>query len=214
MDHHLGVLFDWLEEQGLYEDTWIIVTADHGELLGERGLLGHGSSLTEPEIRIPLIVKEPGSAPARGPRNTLVQQTDVLPTILARLRIPSPPDLQGQPFDHVDHPIVAEVYPLPFVQEQNPSWRQQGDWRVLIDGDYKLVWGSLGRHSLHELSEDPLETTDLIEEEGDVARTMEHALTEYMDSLPEPGAVGETPVVDQETIDALERLGYAGGSDD
>ena len=139
-DHHLGKLLDYLKEEGLYERTWIIVTADHGELqndplFGESGLWGHGNSLSQAEIHIPLIVKEPGTAGRKGRDSSLVQQTDVLPTILARLGIAVPPGVQGGVLG-ASHPIVAEAITLPFMgNSSRKDWRHQGDWRVLIDSE-------------------------------------------------------------------------------
>ncbi len=59
IDNQLRNLFDQLDQRGLLDNTIIIVTADHGELLGEQGLFGHGISLYEPEIHTPLILLVP-----------------------------------------------------------------------------------------------------------------------------------------------------------
>ena len=93
MDHHLGRLMDGLRELGLYDETWIIVTSDHGELLGEHGIYGHGTTLHEPLLRIPLILKHPGTRTAPGTRDDDVQLVDRLPTILAELGLETPPDV-------------------------------------------------------------------------------------------------------------------------
>ena len=59
MDYYVGQLVSRLKEWGLYDHTWVIVTADHGELLGEHGKYGHGDYLLEEEIHIPLFAKDP-----------------------------------------------------------------------------------------------------------------------------------------------------------
>jgi arylsulfatase A-like enzyme len=60
MDDQLGLLFDELERRGVLKQTLIIVTADHGEGLGEHGLFDHGESLYRTEIRVPLVIVPPG----------------------------------------------------------------------------------------------------------------------------------------------------------
>ena len=57
-DAYLGRLFDELRERGLFEDALIVVTSDHGESLGERGIIGHGGLYPE-QLMVPLILKTP-----------------------------------------------------------------------------------------------------------------------------------------------------------
>ena len=75
MDSYLKKLFDFLKDNGLYDDTLIILTSDHGEYMGEQNsqirYFSHGSTLLESEIRVPLIVKLPG--------NTSSNQESVFP---------------------------------------------------------------------------------------------------------------------------------------
>ncbi len=79
MDHHIGRLLEGLERLGLFEHTLFIVTADHGELLGEHGKMGHGTSLYQEEIHIPLLVRYPyGEIPPER-RDDPVQLVDILP---------------------------------------------------------------------------------------------------------------------------------------
>lgn len=213
MDHHIGVLIEKLRELDFYERSWIIVTADHGELLGDNGLFGHGTSLSEAEIRVPLMVKKPGEAPSgsAGVRDTPVLLTDILPTILQRLGVPAPPEIQGASFDAVDHPIVAEVYPLPIAQKDKPHWRQRGDWRVLIEGDYKFAWNSLGRHLLVDLANDPGEEVNLVSTHPELAERMATKLNAYFENLPTAGRSRPLGEIDEETRRALEGLGYVEG---
>ncbi|MFO0981351.1 MAG: sulfatase [Planctomycetota bacterium] len=63
-DQHVGRLFAFLKETGRWDDTLIVVTADHGDLLGEHGRFGHGRSVTQAEIHVPLIIKQPRSRAA------------------------------------------------------------------------------------------------------------------------------------------------------
>jgi arylsulfatase A-like enzyme len=87
LDHHLGRLLAALDAQPDRERTWIIVTADHGEQLGEHGRLGHDCVLYPQVLRVPLVVRYPRDSPeaARhgGTEGRPVQLTDIAPAILA-----------------------------------------------------------------------------------------------------------------------------------
>ena len=76
-NEHLGVLFEWLKREALFDYMLIIVTADHGELLGEHDDKGHGSSLYEEELRIPLVVKYPISGLNTDASSKVMAFTDV-----------------------------------------------------------------------------------------------------------------------------------------
>jgi arylsulfatase A-like enzyme len=81
LDREFGRLFDYLETSGVLENTWVILTADHGELF-ERGVRGHISPLLyQPVVRIPLLVFEPGRT-TRLDITSLTSAVDVLPTLL------------------------------------------------------------------------------------------------------------------------------------
>ena len=71
LDERLGELFDALAQRGVLDRTLVIVTADHGEELGEHALFDHGESLYRPEIRVPLLVV----LPARSQFSGVVKQT-------------------------------------------------------------------------------------------------------------------------------------------
>ncbi|MSR61462.1 MAG: hypothetical protein EXS08_03295 [Planctomycetes bacterium] len=224
MDAEIGKLLDHLKLSGLYENTWIIVLADHGELIGEpvlgdpkaevdQGLWGHGDSLSEPEIHIPFFVKEPGANARKGQDATFVQQVDVLPTILERLGIELPPHVQGRPFGQ-HHPVVAELYKLPMMSvgsEKNPKdWRNRGDWRVLLEDQHKFGWSSNGTHYLIDLAKDPGELTNLYGAQPERAKHMLDELEGYRKLWPKPGDVGIVEPLSDDEKEALRSLGYTG----
>jgi len=215
-DLHLGRVIEHLKELGLYEDMWIIVTADHGELYGENGTFGHGDSLSQPEIRIPLVIKQPAQERAGGTDDTPVQQTDILPLLLTQLGLPLPPNVQGQAIPRVDHPILAEVYPLPHMNDPGSGKgpRQLGDFRALIDGRFKYVWSSRGFNALYDLENDPYEAHNILDQHREVALRMQDTMDRFMAAFPKPGAVGEVQVVDEDILDQLNETGYIGEDDE
>ncbi|MFW5918031.1 MAG: sulfatase [Haloferacaceae archaeon] len=80
MDRQLGRLFDWLRDRGIWEETVVIVCADHGELHGEHDLYGHEFNLYDPLINVPLLVKHPDLSADR--RSDQVELLDLYHTIL------------------------------------------------------------------------------------------------------------------------------------
>ncbi|MFT7463636.1 MAG: arylsulfatase A-like enzyme [Pseudohongiellaceae bacterium] len=201
LDAQLGRLFDHLRQRGLYDDIWIVVTSDHGELLGEQGRFGHGSSLSEAEVHIPLIVKQPGARSGSQRIDTAVQLTDVMPSLLDALGIPAPAGMQGQPFDAIDHPIVAEVYPL-------PGDSDVGFWRTLHMDDFKFSESGAGVRSLVNLANDPGEARNLAGERSAMTAALQKRLARYLEALPRPSSGGPAVLLDEQTREQLESLGY------
>jgi arylsulfatase A-like enzyme len=200
MDHHIGRFFEGMEKLGLLEDSLIVVTADHGELLGEHGKMGHGVTLFEEEIRVPFYVKYPRNETAPGRTDRPMHHVDVLPMILDRLGLPMPEGAQtGAPPG--PHLLLAEVNPLPFMTDE-------GDWRAFYFGRYKLLWNSLGNHALYDLEMDPRERSDLSEAEPERTKNAVRVLENYVAALPEPGDSGPPRTLDEETLRALRSLGY------
>src|SRR5262249_12893049 len=60
LDRHLGRLLAFLRERHLIERSLIVITADHGEYFGKKGLIGHAAALYEPVLHVPLVVRLPG----------------------------------------------------------------------------------------------------------------------------------------------------------
>jgi len=201
MDYHLGRLFDGLKELGLYDGAWIILTADHGHLLGEHGELGHGEVPYQPVLQIPLIVKNPGTQDKESRVSSPVQLTDLLPMILDRLGQQPPSGIQGNVPPGIDHPLLSESRTL-------PPFYAKGSWLAIINQGKKLIWNSLGNHLLFDLAEDPEEEHNLFARYPADARALGDAMHDYIAGLPEPGQQAPAGPVDDETLKALKSVGY------
>lgn len=161
MDHAFSELIQALKARGRYENALIIVTADHGELLGDHGQVGHmGRMLYEGLIHVPMIVKFPGPDRPRGRVDTPVQILDVPPTALTVAGAKVPADVQGQAVREVTHPTLAEEDINPFLVQNYGEFYDRAT-RVLFDGTWKLISTSRGEKRLYDLSRDPTEQNDL-----------------------------------------------------
>ena len=206
MDHHLGRLFDGLRELGLYDRTLIVVTGDHGEMLGERGMTGHSNYLYEELLRIPMLVKHP-LGEVRPRRDGLpLQLHDVFAMILDRVGIPLPENVQGEPPPRLSQPRFAQVKP-------EFDKLALGSRRAFYDGDLKFIWNSAGSHELFDLEADPEERRNLVQAESAHAERLGRELERFVAALPEPADA--TPgEIDAETAEALRGLGYLGEEPD
>ncbi len=94
LDRELGRLFDRMRALGVYDGTLIVIMADHGEMLGERGTFGHGAGLVDEVLHIPLIVKFPFQEDGRRV-SSAVSQVDVVPTVLEAAGLAAAAGLDG-----------------------------------------------------------------------------------------------------------------------
>ena len=147
-DAYLNKFLDWLEEKKLLEETLIVVTADHGEELWEDGRCGHGASLRETLVHVPLIV----SYPARLPSGAIVTQgvdgVDIFPTILDLMQLEPVAQAQGQSLRRLAHGVDS-IYPTPSYASQYEyahAMRIQ-QWKVRVGR----------RVELYNLAVDPFE---------------------------------------------------------
>jgi arylsulfatase A-like enzyme len=186
MDAALGQLLAALKARGRYENALVVVTADHGEMLGEHGSVGHmGRMLYEPLVHVPLVVKYPGAARPRGRReDTPVQLVDLVPTVLEAAGAPALAGIDGQALPHVTHAIRAEEGINPFLVANYGAVYDRA-MRVVYDGSYKLITTSRGDRMLFDLARDPGEQDDLAAREPERTAELERLLEAAFGS---PGA--------------------------
>jgi arylsulfatase A-like enzyme len=156
MDAHIARLLAALEKRKQLDRTAIIVTADHGESLGDHGERGHGIFVYESALRVPLIVRWPGLDPRRV--TDLVQTIDIAPTVLDLEGLPGPAMEgvslsaimrgRGGPRDRIAY--AESMYPLQY------GW---GPLRAVRQGRFKLI--EAPRPELYDLESDPDEARNL-----------------------------------------------------
>jgi sulfatase-like protein len=118
MDWIISSVIDQLQESGLLDKTLIVITDDHGEMLGENGgPVGHGWAVTPELVNIPLIIMDPAK-PGYSINDVVGSQVDVLPTVLDRLniRLPSGQIYEGVSLDSASPDTNRLIYLNSFQQ--------------------------------------------------------------------------------------------------
>jgi len=180
VEEQLGNFLDKLEELGVSTDnSYFILTADHGELLGEHDALWHGGLLYEELIRVPLIMAGPGIRP--GTRiDSQVSLIDLAPTILDLLGFKVPPGFLGETFKHLfsgeekhEKPVISEYAG---VGVRKYSYRTR-KWKYILSITAHGI-----REELYNLRRDPKERINMFDE-ADVLKilrkyTVKHIMRE------------------------------------
>ncbi|MGJ7535006.1 MULTISPECIES: sulfatase-like hydrolase/transferase [unclassified Variovorax] len=100
-DRVIGDILKMLEARGYLRDALVLITGDHGESLGERGLYSHTHSVWEESLRVPLVLLSYGTANADGLRpDPVISQVDIAPTLLGLLDMPTPRSWDGVPLQN------------------------------------------------------------------------------------------------------------------
>jgi arylsulfatase A-like enzyme len=209
-----------------------VVTADHGELLGEGGLVGHQFSLRNELLQVPLVVNGlPGIAPAVV--ETPVQLADVVPSVLAWAGLPADPSLPGLPlptgrdakppprafvalFRDPDDPAELEDSEIARGlrdlsrrrrQHCDPNGPVFGDFEALIQFPLKLVRSGDRPPALFDLAADPDERHDLAAERPALAAALANELA-ALDTTAPPSEAGSKGEVPKDVLKGLRALGY------
>jgi arylsulfatase A-like enzyme len=209
VDEVIGEVLDHLETQGLRENTIVVVTSDHGKELVERGIIGHGVTLYEEMVRVPLIIDRPGGEP--GVVNRPVMSIDIAPTLLGLLGLPIDPRMQGVDLfaDSIPERTIWSEVVDPLAHKY--CLREQG-WKLIHDPEEReVLFPSPGPWELFSLSDDPEEKANLFEAEPRAAERLSESLLRLRGRYEELGAslghAGEGEL-DEETLVQLRALGY------
>lgn len=176
VDEHIGRLVSFLKESGQYEDTLIVVTADHGEMLGDHGLWGKNSPM-DPALRIPLIIRDPKNPLSHGTStDSLTESVDIAPTLLDWCGGENAPGLDGKslmPFLQGSSPAHWKTHVFAEAEMGEPDeptrfqralglTAQNANYAVLRDQQFKYVHfnGDLPP-MLFDMQNDPNEQHDL-----------------------------------------------------
>jgi len=211
LDAALQNLTAWMKDAGIYDNTLIIITSDHGEFLGEHDMLGHVYELYQDVLHVPLIVKFPSQAEGKIIAEP-ASSVDIPGMVLDTVSVELAEKHKGQFKYRVgEHPVIAEcyygdseaIYDAPWAERfmitQSAYW--QWPWKLIVDSNEVK--------QLYDLEKDPGETDNLNEKEASRSAAMAQKLNDWLQTLPRhtPKLEGLPDLNDTER-EALENLGY------
>lgn len=206
LDQELRRLLDRVEEA--HPNTLVIVLSDHGEHFWEHGLMGHGLTLYEEEIRVPLLIRGPGIAPDEivAPVSTI----HLMPTVAHYLGLPELPQWQAT------QNLLAAVSEQPSFGRTFGSYPSlRVDAAMVRQSQNKLIQMST-QAELYDVHADPGETRDLKDDNASTLDALSSLLAEHAHATEELGKryKQQPKVVDQQTLDVLKDMGYFGGNEE
>ena len=178
VDHGVGMVLDALADKGVLDDTWVIYTSDHGEMLGDHRLK-QKKVFYEGALRIPLIVRPPGGTETRRTER-LADHLDISASLLEAAGAES--------FESMGRSFATMVAAGARTRGEDPGRRYafsevESYYSMARDDRYKVTVDSATRQplELYDMQEDPRELLNLVEESGHRAvreRFLEEAFTE------------------------------------
>jgi arylsulfatase A-like enzyme len=222
-DEAFGQVLALLQRTGVEERTVVVLMADHGEMLGEHGMSGHGMALWQPLLHVPFLARIPGRPGARVPG--LVQLNDVFAGLCGVLDLPVPEALRERPFGRDPFGQAAANGGREFAFARWQQWpeerirrRQRRNPRVdftqwptaeaVTDGRFKLIATAQGEERLFDLAGDRAEAVDLRARSPEQYRRLRRALDQWRDACRPETARVFTAQEEQAITDRLAQLGY------
>ena len=181
-DKYIGTVLDELKSTGLAGHTLVIFNADHGEMLGDHGLLFKGSYMYDEVVHVPCIMRAPGMIPAGTVVSGLVEEVDILPTILEVLGVPVPAPVQGK--------SLLPLAKNPKARHKQAAFAEFPTIKMARTKEWKLVHYVKARHGeLYDLKSDPHELMNLYDDPKHAASRaeMESLLADWLAKTEDPG---------------------------
>ena len=212
-DDRLGELFAGLKELGLWENTAILVTADHGESMTEHHVFFEHHSIYDCVLHIPMLVRAPGRVQPGTRVKGMFQHCDIAPTVCDLLGREPVPQFDGRSMVPAtagldagyDAIYCTEASRVARWAVRTPEWKLM---KIVSPGQYHVDYDEL-----FHVAEDPHETRNLIRERPDLADELELKLARWRDQMlgcgPDPVRVemGRGSTMEQNRQDGLEYLG-------
>lgn len=221
VDSRIGEVLEFLEKEKILDNTLIIITSDHGENLGEHGLMDHQFSLHDTVIRIPLIIRYPGLFDKGQVIEYPAQTVDIFPTIADTIRLSKKyndiDQLQGVSLLNAK---VSSVKRNVFAEYLKPRYEvfenhyPDHDWsplkrklRMIRTNIFKLIVSSDGNDILYDIKNDPCENDNVLSSFPLVAKELRKKLNEWTETIAN-GTKDNAIEYNEDIIRVLRGLGY------
>lgn len=208
IDTEIGTLLDNLKKEGLYDNTLIILAADHGDAFGLHGSIGHSKAPYDEVIRVPLIIKFPKSSYAGKVVKNQVRLIDVMPTILDFLNIKIDGRLEGfSLLTYIDNKDRNNKNDFPKYAISEIYNKVLGiDSLSIRTVGFKYIHFRNKGDELYDLKADPEEKNNIIELKPSVAEEFRQMLPPILSAKNQKRVKQAT--LDKKTIEELKALGY------
>ena len=194
IDHHVGRMTRLLKRKGIYDDTLIVFTADHGDFMGFHHMLLKANYMYDPVVKVPLIIKWPRSKRAGTVSQQMVNNIDMAPTFCKAAGCVPDPGMRG-------HILQNESNGHDLIFAESNGGRQV----MARSRDYKLILvDSRNENLFFDLRNDPSELNNLYKAPRyhDQVKTMEAALSAWRckDAKPQGYQDHDAPQIDQPNV--------------
>ena len=216
VDEQINILIAELKSLKIYDKSLIVITSDHGQAFGEHGNYGHGETIYQDQLKVPLIVKCPGET--CGPRiiDATVRSIDILPTVLNVLGIVTDAPLEGVSlFPLMKNEKNANSSENIYIEENSDNVYvldgiiRNNEWKYIVTEKSRLRdIAKEGGEELYHLTEDPYELNNMAGQESDMLKIMRGSLDSFKNRLHTPAAKPGSVKMDPETVRQLRALGY------
>ena len=224
-DEQVGRLIHFLKEKGLYQNTLVVLSGDHGESLGEHGEKTHGFFIYNSTLHVPLVIHVPGAGSGQT-LPELVNLADIVPTVLRVLDVDVPKEVQGRDLMPI---IEAKTLEAKSTEFKSAEAKREADSRSLYAETFlprlHFNWSELRsvetdkyhfidapKPELYDLSKDPGETTNLFSQKQAVADELHARLSKLIVQYSAGQELAEKTGLDPALMERLKSLGYAGFS--
>jgi arylsulfatase A-like enzyme len=203
-DDELGKLLKHVQDAGWADDTVIVVTADHGESLGDHGRTFSHGSLYEHDLHVPMAMWGPGRVPAGAHVTANTAHVDVLPTLLDYAGLPVPDGLNGTSLRGITTERKGDL-PASIAmvgRADNMRWAvRDEDLKLILDRSGELL-------NVYDLAKDPGETKDLVATASKEARALWKTTKEWLAKGTWKAPKSREQTLDDEDVQKLRELGY------
>jgi choline-sulfatase len=206
VDRAIGRIVQQLRDDNLLDNTLLVITADHGESLGEHGEQTHAIFVYDATVRVPLIIRAPWLLKP-GVYGAPVRSVDISPTILDGLGLPALEKIDGRSL----LTAMEGKEPAPDLPQYSESLLSEVGFGMaplfaVRDGGYKYIRAP--RPELYDLRKDPHELHNLVTEQPRVAARLNGELTTLMDESTRHAVKAAASPMTKETEESLQALGY------
>jgi len=214
VDDQINRLFDVLKKKGVFDDSIIVITGDHGEGLGQHYWIDHGRIYDE-QLHVPLIIKLPDGSDFAGIRRSgMSSLIDIVPTVASEAGIELTRKERNQ-FQGVDllKDVPARKYVLSERSHRRRNW-EPGMKYTLTGPEWKYHYYTDWQDELYNLKNDPGETINVIEDNAQIARKMKNIIETEIAKYESRTKKDEVQEIDALVLQQIESLGYVVEEDD